>query len=400
MWLRYGVNQDNNLVPIEECPRGKTELRCPYCGGKLTAKKGRIKEHHFAHDGETCREVASKSREAPNLPLYDSFNISLTGKELEHLKQLWNKYGCINKGINESEIKSVFIKKELLKYNDYRRYGSYEFTKLGKISVGSLSLMLFNQVQESLIEEKLQKLDKKARLYYLNGESSFNESLSDLQIFRAELRKILSNTLYYLQVNALGETFYKIGITTRNVTERVYEIKQDLLKYFTTCSIKVLGQWQHRGNVEKYFKYRYAPHNYPIGNLTEYYKFEVQGEGKAALTDLRRMKKKVLSSIESDILAGKPSVVEELLEEQLGEERRSIAISTGMKRAAYWGTHIGRPVGSETEKEFLAKPSSQRVATALNEGLSLRKAAETASASVNTVRKVKALLEKAGSGHL
>ena len=42
MWLRYGVNQDNNLVAIEDSPRGKTDLRCPYCGGKLTAKKGRI----------------------------------------------------------------------------------------------------------------------------------------------------------------------------------------------------------------------------------------------------------------------------------------------------------------------------------------------------------------------
>ena len=106
------------------------------------------------------------------------------------------------------------------------------------------------------------------------------------------------------------------------------------------------------------------------------------------------MKKKVLSSIESDIKAGKPSVVEELLEEPLREERRSLAIKTGMKRAAHWGTHIGRPAREETEKEFLAKPSSQRIASVLDEGLSLRKAAEAAGASVNTVRKVKALLEK------
>lgn len=106
------------------------------------------------------------------------------------------------------------------------------------------------------------------------------------------------------------------------------------------------------------------------------------------------MKKKVLSVPESDILAGKPSTVEELIEEQVKEEKRSQAIKTGMKRAAYWGTHIGRPARNETEEEFLSKPSSQRVASALNEGLSLRKAASKAGASVNTVRKVKALLEK------
>ena len=394
MWLRYGVNQDNNLVSIEDSPRGKTQLRCPYCGGELIAKKGRIKEHHFAHDGETCREVASKNREAPNLPIYDSFNINLNGKELEQLKQLWNKYGRIDRGIFKSEINPVFIEKDLLKHNKFRYAGEvFEFTKLGKIPMGSLSLMLFNQVQEPLIEEKLQKLDKKARTAFVEEEPNFNECLSDLQIFRAELKKILSSTLYYLQVDALGDTFYKIGITTRDVTQRIAEIEQDLDKYFESYSIKVLGQWQHRGNVEKYFKYKYAPHNYPIGNLTEYYKFEDPQSAKKTLTDLRRMKKKVLSSWESDILAGKPSVVEELIEEIKKEERRSQAIKTGMKRAAYWGTHIGRPPGSQTDEEFLSKPSSQRVVSALNEGLSLRKAAEKAGASVNTVRKVKALLE-------
>lgn len=394
MWLRYGVNQDNNLVAIEDSPRGKTQLRCPYCGEKLTAKKGQVKEHHFAHDGETCREVASKSREAPNLPLYDNFNISLTGKELEYLKKLWKDYGCKNEIVYESDIKPVFVEEELLKYNGVRYYDCYEFTNLGKIPVGALSLMLFNQVQEPLISQKLIYLSDLARSDYLNGEASFNESLSDLQIFRAELRKILSNTLYYLQVDVRKETFYKIGITARDVNERVAEIKQDLLKHFESCSIKVLLQRPHRGNVEKYFKYRYAPYNYPIGSLTEYYKFEDPQEVKKVLTDLRRMKKKVLSEVESDIKAGKPSVVEELLEEQLREERRSIAISTGMKRAAHWGTRIGRPVGSEKTSEFLAKPSSQNIVAALNEGLSLRKAAEKAGASVNTVRKVKALLNK------
>ena len=397
MWLKYGVNQDNNLVAIEDSPKGKTQLKCPYCGGELTAKKGRIKEHHFAHSGDTCSQVVDKNREAPNLPLYDSFNITLTGKELEHLKQLWNKYGCINKGMYKSDVNPIFAKKDLLEYNEYRRYGPFEFTKLGKIPVRALSLMLFTKVQEPMMLGKLYRLDKKTRIAFLNGESNLNECLNDLRIYRAELKKILSNTLYYLQIDAGKETFYKIGITTRDVNERVAEIKLDLHKYFESCSIKILGQWQHRGNVEKYFKYKYAPHNYPIGSLTEYYKFADPQEAKKVLTDLRRMKKKDLSEDESDILAGKPSTVEELIEEQIREERRSQAIKTGMQRAAKWGTHIGRPAGSETDGEFLAKPSSQRVVTALNEGLSLRKAAEKAGASVNTVRKVKALLSNFSS---
>ncbi len=309
------------------------------------------------------------------------------------MKQLWNKYGCINKGMYDSDIDPVFAKKDLLEYNEYRRYGPFEFTKLGKIPVRALSLMLFNKVQEPLMLGKLHRLDKKARVAFLDDAFDFNECLSDLQIYRAELRKILSNTLYYLQVDADGEIFYKIGVTKQDVAQRVAEIKQELLKHFQSCSIKVMLTRQHRGNVEKYFKYRYAAYNYAIGSLTEYYKFETPEKAKKTLTDLRRMKKKVLSSLEADILAGKPSPVEELFEEYKREERRSQAIKTGMQRAASWGTHIGRPARSETDEEFLAKPSSQRAAAALEEGLSLRKAADKAGVAVNTVRKVKALLE-------
>ena len=35
-------------------------------------------------------------REIPTLPLYDNFNIWLTGKEFQQLKTLWNRYGCKN----------------------------------------------------------------------------------------------------------------------------------------------------------------------------------------------------------------------------------------------------------------------------------------------------------------
>ncbi len=89
MWLRYGVGLNDVLVPIEDVASGKTVLKCPYCQSGLTAKKGRIKEHHFAHTDETCRPVGNRaSRDIPTLPLYDNFHIQLSGKELEQLKTL------------------------------------------------------------------------------------------------------------------------------------------------------------------------------------------------------------------------------------------------------------------------------------------------------------------------
>jgi DNA-binding NarL/FixJ family response regulator len=75
-------------------------------------------------------------------------------------------------------------------------------------------------------------------------------------------------------------------------------------------------------------------------------------------------------------------------------QQLSQAIRVGMQRAQQWGVHIGRPPGDETDEAFLSKPSSLRVIEALNQGLSLRKTAEKAFVSVNTVRKVKAMLEQ------
>jgi len=57
MWLKYGVSKDNALVNIEDVSSGKTDLTCLYCGGGLTAKKGRIKEHHFAHTEEVKAQL-------------------------------------------------------------------------------------------------------------------------------------------------------------------------------------------------------------------------------------------------------------------------------------------------------------------------------------------------------
>ncbi|HEY9695609.1 MAG TPA: GIY-YIG nuclease family protein [Oculatellaceae cyanobacterium] len=387
MWLRYGIAPDNSLVPVEDVKSGKTSLRCPYCDGGLTAKKGRRKEHHFAHTGETCQEV-NRSAQPPTLPLYDNFNIYLTGKELEQLKSLWDKHGA-NVGIYKEKVLKPFIDQQLLEYNSYTK--KYYFTKLGKIPVRALSLMLFNEVHEVMLLKKLQDLQGNLRVAYLKNLPTFNQCLRDLQIYQAEFRKILSTTLYYIQIDIGEQKLYKIGVTHREVETRIAEIKNDLAKHFQDFSIQVLGTWAHRGNVEKYFKYKYSFFNIPIGNLTEYYNFFTPEQAKAVLSDLRRMRRKGLSEAEVNILEGKPSYVEQLIEEETKALKRSQAIKTGMERAKKWGQHVGRPPERESPSEFLAKPSSQRVIAALNEGLSLRKVAIKAGVSVNTVRKVQQL---------
>lgn len=396
-WLKYGVSAENLLVAIEDVCSGSTNLMCPYCRGVLTAKKGRIKAHHFAHTNETCREVQQRNnRDLPTLPLYDRFNIFLAGKELEHLQKLWWQYGSNNRKISRSNVLPAFLREELLEYNDFLgRGGGYQFTKLGKIPVGALSLMLFNSVQEPLLLEKLDELEEAATQAYALNSPLTTERLSDLRIYRASLQKILLNSLYYLKATADGQTFYKIGVTRRPIEERVAEVAQDLRSHFgVSFRVEVLGTWAYRGNVEKYFKYRYARFNYPIESLTEYYKFDNESDAASVLRDLRRMNLKGLSPKEQEIIAGRPSSIEQVIEADIQAQKTSHSIRVGMQRAAQWGAHVGRPAGRETDEAFLAKPSSVRVVEAVEQGLSLRQAADYAKVSVNTVRKVKAVLEE------
>lgn len=323
-WLKSGVDIDNSLLGIEDVPSGRTHLVCPYCGGRLTAKKGRIKEHHFAHTDETCQSVRQRQlSEIPTLPLYDSFNVQLSKQNLSQLKRFWERYGKHNYGIPNYPACHTLERAGVLRWNEYRR--AYEFTKLGSIPVGGLSLNLFNCLQSPMLLEKLQKIELLAydTLGITTKETSLPIYLTDLRLYRTQLRRVLAQTLYYLEVYSDGQTFYKVGVTTRKIDERVEEVKAQLFHHFQAVKIKVLGTWQHRGNVEKYFKYRYQRFNYPIGTLSEYYKFDNVNDAKGALRDLRRMKPKVLNQEEIDILEGKPSFAEITAKAELEAIERS-----------------------------------------------------------------------------
>jgi hypothetical protein len=298
MWLKFGVALSGELTSIDEVVRGKTNLACLYCGGGLTAKKGSVKEHHFAHTGETCKPVSQriKTKAFPSLPLYEHFNIELKGDELEQLKVLWKEYGDQKRSIPKDFVSFRWELKGLLESSGDR---SYEFTDLGKIPVGALPLALFNQVQEPLLLSELMKLEGSVEIAVAAGLSCLEERRADLLIYRAQLRRILVNSLYFLEVKADGNIFYKIGITTRSIEERIAEVQRDVRAHYSDVAVNLLGLWEHRGNVELYFKHRYKAFNYRIGTLTEYFAFP---DVKPILNDLYEMEPKVLSEIEVDVL--------------------------------------------------------------------------------------------------
>jgi hypothetical protein len=300
MWLKFGVALSGELTSIDEVVRGKTQLTCLYCGGGLTAKKGSVKEHHFAHTGETCKFVSQriKTKAFPSLPLYDNFNVQLKGEELEQLKVLWKEYGAEDRSIPKDLISFRWELKGLLESEGDR---SYQFTHLGKIPVGALPLASFNKVQEPLLLSELVKLERSVAVAQVAGLSCLQERRADLQIYRSQLRRILANSLYFLEVKADGNCFYKIGITTRSIEERIAEVQRDVRAHYSDVAVNLLGLWESRGNVELYFKHRYKAFNYRIGKLTEYFVFP---NVKAVLNDLYGMEAKVLSDVEVDAIAG------------------------------------------------------------------------------------------------
>ena len=394
MWLEYALDKDNNLVSVHDVKRGRSKIRCPYCQGELTAKKGKVKAHHFAHLNDTCNRV--KSTDYKGLALYDRFDLGIKPKVLKSLLDIWEKRKTNNPFITEHYryLESL----EIVTYNEFKgRWGGYELTKLGKLVVGGLSLMLFNQVQEQRILEQLSELEQDllAQKDFLGicnqpfyetsvkaEKQTLKDAITDYQIYLLQYKRILANSLYFLEIKADGELYHKIGITTRAIEQRIEEIKRELAKYFDSVSIKGLGVWQHRGNVEYYFKYRYRRFNHRIGSFTEYFKFD---DLKPVLRDLKRMKPKKLSNREQEILDNKP----------FDKVLLSLYIRHGMQKSKEESIHIGRPKGeTESTKKFLSKPKNKEIATVLKKGLSLRQAAKESDSSINTVRKVKEALEK------
>lgn len=126
------------------------------------------------------------------------------------------------------------------------------------------------------------------------------EKLADFRIYRAQLKRILLNNLYFLEIKVGRKLLHKIGVTKRPIEERVMEVQRDLAAHYKRVEIQVLGVWKHRGNVELYFLHRYKDFNYRIGSLTEYFQFT---DAEAVWDDLRQMQPKVLAPVEKYVLS-------------------------------------------------------------------------------------------------
>lgn len=358
MWLEYGIDPNGEMIFIESHRRGKTDLKCPYCSGALTAKKGAIKNHHFAHTDETCRAV--KSGRDISVPFLAGFDRHLSNSELSALIH-FHKTGRLN-----PDLKDKLYRKDFIVQNaNYR----WKLDALGEITCGVMPLDRFSKFQSLAIIAKLKKLE--TRVVDADAVNSIDlpDLLTDLKLYKYHVKRILSQTLYFLKIVSDSTTMYKIGVTARDLSERIDEIEPELQAALgDRISIEVIGLWENHGGLERYFIYKHQKYRCQSIKFTEY--FELSSDiALVAIEDLNKLSTRTFRKKERDILDGISSKIETQVELKIEIERhkaiaekkrqhRSSAIKTGMQRAKNWGTHTGRHRGSgDSREQFLHKPS-------------------------------------------
>jgi hypothetical protein len=113
------------------------------------------------------------------------------------LKVLWKEYGAQDYAIPKDLVNERWQLKGLL---ESEGVSSYQFTDLGKIPMGALPLALFNKVQEPLLLSEVASLECSVEFAEAAGLSCLDERRADLLIYRAQLRRVLVNSLYFLEV--------------------------------------------------------------------------------------------------------------------------------------------------------------------------------------------------------
>jgi len=299
MLLPYGVNSAGELVYIDQVGRGRlTDVICPYCGGALLARKGQRVAHHFAHAGATCQPSA-RADDVIALPAYDRFGLNLSGREWEMLQGFHDAIApsaARNYGWHNARVFRRLKDRGLITYNEWSRQD--ELTPLGRVPFGEVSLASFAAIQDGLIKQKHDQLEYNVQRAQPESETH-KIAVTDLRLYRAQWRRVLLCSLYFLEISHAAGKLYKIGVTMRPLAERLVEITHDLSAQLGDVQIEPLRVLRHRGAIELYFTHRYREARYPLGSLSEYFIFDTR---RNALSDLTRLGDKELTEFERDIL--------------------------------------------------------------------------------------------------
>ncbi len=372
MFLSHGINEQGELVSIHEVSPGRVPLSCPFCGQGLIAKKGSQKEHHFAHDGQTCVD-AKAILQMTALPLFD-VDMGLSKTEITLLEKLsrWRSFSRTWLSSKQRTVLDELAVSGLVEFEEGDDRPKLSKSAKQLLTLNSrggryLSMPDYAELQEALFVAKEKQL-----IAYDQAHGT-----QTAKFFRLRLTTILQQHLYVLQINLEQDgvcyPLLKVGMTTRSLEERTPEICRDLEKFGRIQKIEVLGFFHHFGSLEKRLLKLLQTYQRQLGSLTEYSDL-LSIPPHLLNEDIRNLGKRKVNGHECSV------TYRHHQRKVRGGQRRSQLVNE---------RHLGRP--SKKAKTLLEDYPD--VVRAYESGLSLRKASAETGRAVNTIRKVYDVLQ-------
>ncbi|GEM_PF-1961821 len=304
MKLPFGIYQ-GNFVHISEVTSGKTEILCPYCQQKLVAKKGRIKRHHFAHDGAGCTQhfaahffdITGKLPVKLPLSVYAFQKLAKIQLYYNSLKEQLQNYttkksqaeqlipalkkelaALKGKGIT-GDISEIIRQVDRFISQKIAPFPAFHLIQLPQFTAGYTDgkrkctfEALTPDLHEYYYPIAFQPYVKFLKNYHQKA-AGFKEVTAKLALFEKDFAYFKQFDLYFIEVVADHQKMYKIGLTSRDLEVRMKEIKQDLSNYFLKIELKSLFYLKGYAFLETFFKQKYQANQVKIGQLTEYFSF-------------------------------------------------------------------------------------------------------------------------------
>ncbi|MGF1822744.1 GIY-YIG nuclease family protein [Vibrio splendidus] len=371
MYLSYGQDTQGNLISIMSVPSGRTDLKCPFCHSPLVAKKGKVLEHHFAHEEKSCFE-SKQTLKLTGIPFYDLAG-GVTNNEFAVLEKVAEYRQCKTAWFTEkqSSLKAALVKGGLLSEQDK----TLTLTPLGRevYRYGPLFRRSNSMCDEASLQEKMIS----ARLVMLQHYDA-QDGTQTAQFYKQRIEMLYHQHLYVLvvniELNGIGYPLIKIGMTTReDISERIKEIEYDLRKLAKVINIEPIGFYPNYGSLEKLAHSKVSDQRFIIRQHTEYFSAPV-AKARWSFMKLEEL--------------GKRSLRDSRIKSTYRDHAERIKRGQRLQKMLH-GKHLGRKA---KPVDVLLK-NHPDIVKAYQMGLSLRKAQVRTGKAINTIRKVYAALK-------
>jgi len=369
-FLTLGKSISGELISIESQTSGKTELTCPFCNAGLIAVKGAIKEHHFRHVGDTCKESLNK---LPEIPGWDHFHLSVPEHLISELQQHAEKGTPSYWGQKSRELSEH----GLLVRDNFS--GNWVLTEAGLVITGQLSLAKFSEWFRQILKDRIEF--KKQAV----ADGRLHQAHLEIEAWRQQ--QILTATLYLFQLELeCGVVIHKIGRTRRDFKQRLSEVACDMKTHHKQAvKSSIVKTITNAGYAEKYALWKHRKSKYEAGTHQEYLKLDAASI-RQLKSDLTRFEnsKSPFDQDERFISTGRWRY----------ESKRIASVRNGISKTVKEGSKFGRPTGTTKVGTNQWLEQHKDIIDCISQCNSISEASKKTGKSLSTVKRVKSQVKK------